>query len=225
MLESANAGNAELKPTLRWESNLQIQQNMGDWGSTTLELYANQYDDYIDIIPLPGGGESQGNIDSAKLYGIKSDSTINLDPIGWEGVRIDLDFTFEESRINDPLTGVERAFSNQFDRRANFNLRHDIPDTDWAWGIGVQYNHVLPSFRLSQVQRNYEGPTYTVGFIEHKDFFGLTANLQVFNMTDGRAIFYRTVYTGLRDSSPVLFNESRSLSVQPIFRFQITGNF
>ena len=86
MLESANAGNAELKPTLRWESNLQIQQNMGDWGSTTLELYANQYDDYIDIIPLPGGGESQGNIDSAKLYGIKSDSTINLDPIGWEGV-------------------------------------------------------------------------------------------------------------------------------------------
>ena len=118
---------------------------MGDWGSTTLELYANRYDDYIDIIPLPGGGESPGNIDSAKLYGIKSNSTINLDPIGWEGVRIDLDFTLEESRIRDPLTDIERAFSNQYDRRANINLRHDIPGTDWAWGGGCAIQSCLAS--------------------------------------------------------------------------------
>jgi len=64
-----------------------------------------------------------------------------------------------------------------------------------------------------------------MAFIEHKDFFGLTANLHVFNMTDGRKVYYRTVYTGLRDSSPVSFNENRDLSVQPVFSFKITGNF
>jgi hypothetical protein len=31
---------------------------------------------------------------------------------------------------------------------------------------------------------------------------------------DGRAIFYRTVYDGLRTNGNVLFNESRDLSVQ-----------
>jgi hypothetical protein len=55
--------------------------------------------------------------------------------------------------------------------------------------------------------------------------FGLTVNLMVFNLTNGRAIYHRTVYNDLRDSSSVLFIEDRDLSVQPIFRLQITGNF
>jgi hypothetical protein len=44
-------------------------------------------------------------------------------------------------------------------------------------------------------------------------------------MTDGRAVFYRTVYDGLRTDNNVSFNEGRELSVQPIFRLQLTGNF
>ena len=85
--------------------------------------------------------------------------------------------------------------------------------------------HVQPSYRLSQVSLSYEGPVYSYGFIEHKNVFGLTASLNVFNLTDGRSIFERTVYDGPRNTSPVLFNEAQDLSVQPIFRFELTGNF
>lgn len=224
-LDNANAGNVELLPTLTTESNVQIKKSWGEWGSSNLRVYHRWLDDYIDIIPIPGGGESPGNIAEAKLYGFKLSSTVNLDPIGWEGVRVDLNVTVEESSVEDPLTGAERSFSNFYDRRADINLRHDVPGTDWAWGVGAQYNHVQPSYRLSQVSLEYEGPTYTFGFVEHKDFFGLTVNLQVFNMTDGRAIFYRTVFDGLRTDGNVSFIESRDLSVQPIFRLQLTGSF
>jgi len=224
-LQNANAGNAKLKPTLSWETTLQIKQNLRDWGSTTFELFNRNFDDYIEIIPLPGGGESQGNIDRAKRYGLDWTSTINLDPAGWNGARLDVEFTYEKSRIKDPLTGIDRFFSRHFDREWDISLRHDLSGTDWAWGIGAQYNHVQPSYRLSQVSLSYEGPTYSYGFIEHKNVFGLTASLNVFNLTDGRSIFERTVYDGLRNSSAVLFNETQDLSVQPIFRFELTGNF
>ena len=224
-LGNANAGNEELKPTLRWEYNLQVKQNLGDWGSTTVQLYLNRYDDYIDIIPLAGGGESQGNIDDANLAGIEWTSTFNFDPMGWEGVRLDLSLTAEDSQIKDPLTGQDRPFSNHYNRQADFTLRHDVPGTDWAWGVGASYNHVLPSYRLSQEEINYEGPAYTSAFVEHKDFFGLTVNFNVFNLTDGRAIYRRTVYDGLRTDGNVLFHENRDLSVQPIFTLQVTGNF
>lgn len=224
-LQNTNAGNAELKPTLSWETTLQIQQNLGDWGSHTLELFNFQFDDYIDIIPIPGGGESQGNIDSAERYGVDWTGTINLDPAGWDGVRLDLEFTYQKSNIRDPLTGVNRYFSRHFDQEWDVSFRHDISGTDWAWGLGAQYNHVQPSYRLSQVSLSYEGPTYTYGFVEHKDIFGMTASLNVFNLTDGRSIFERTVYDGLRDRSDVLFNEYQDLSVQPIFRLELTGNF
>lgn len=224
-LQNANTGNAELKPTLNWETTLQIKQNLNAWGSTTLELYTTQFDDYIEVIPLAGGGESQGNIDSAKLYGLDWTSTINLDPAGWDGARLDLEFTYEKSTIKDPLTGIDRSFSRHFDREWDVSFRHDVPTTDWAWGLGVQYTHVQPSFRLSQVSLEYEGPTYSYGFVEHKNVFGMTASLNVFNLTDGRSIFERTVYDGPRDRSAVLFNEAQDLSVQPIFRFELTGSF
>jgi len=224
-LQNANAGNAALKPTLSWETTLQIQQNLNAWGSTTFELFSRSFDDYIEIIPLPGGGESQGNIDSAKRYGLDWTSTINLDPAGWEGARLDIEFTYEKSSVKDPLTGIDRYFSRHFDREWDISLRHDISGTDWAWGLGAQYNHVQPSYRLSQVSLSYEGPTYSYGFIEHKNVFGLTASLNVFNLTDGRSIFERTVYDGPRNTSPVLFNEAQDLSVQPIIRFELTGNF
>lgn len=223
--QNTNAGNADLRPRQSWETSMQIQQSLNDWGSTTLELFINNFDDYIDIIPLPGGGESQGNIDSAELYGIDWTSTLNLDPMGWAGVRVDLSVELEKSNIRDPLTGEERYFSRHFDRDIELEFRHDVPGTDWAWGLGVQNIHAQPSFRLSQVSLGYEGPTYTFGFIEHKNVFGLTANLNVFNLTDGRSIFERTVYDGLRTDGVVRFNEYQDLSVQPIFRFELTGNF
>jgi hypothetical protein len=43
--------------------------------------------------------------------------------------------------------------------------------------------------------------------------------------TDGRAIFYRTVYDGLRTDGNVSFIESRDLSVQPIFHLTVKGSF
>jgi hypothetical protein len=222
---NANAGNVELKPTLTTESSVQLEKSWGEWGSSNLRIYRRWLDDYIDIIPIPGGGESSGNISDADLYGFKLSSTVNLDSAGWEGVRLDWNLTVEDSSVADPLTGASRSFSDFYDRRADVDLRHDIQGTEWAWGIGAQYNHVQPSYRLSEVSNEYEGPTYTFGFVERKNFHGLTINFNVFNMTDGRAIFYRTVYDGLRTDGNVLFNESRDLSVQPIFRLTLKGSF
>ncbi len=222
---NANAGNVDLRPTLNWESDLEFEKNLGDWGSSNLRFFATWSEDYIDVIPLSGGAESPGNIDKAELYGIDWNSTINFDRLGWEGAKLDLEITLEESSIADPLTGINRAFSRHRDRSVDLSLRHDIPNTGWAWGAGIEHVHVMPSYRLSQIELDYEGPTYTWAFIEHKNVFGMTANLNVFNLTDGRAIYQRTVYSGARDSSPVLFVEDRNLSVQPIFRFELTGNF
>lgn len=224
-VDNANAGNVELVPTQSWQLDFEVNQGLGDWGSSTLKIYSRWHQDYIDIIPLPGGVESRGNIASATLYGIELENTFNLDPMGWEGAKVDINVRLEESSLTDPLTGEDRSFSYHYDRHADASLRHDIPDTDWAWGVGFQYNHALPYYRLREVGRDYEGPIYTWAFVENKDVFGTTVNFQVFNMTDGRAIYKRTVYDGLRDRSSIAFIERRNLSVQPIFRVQVKGTF
>ena len=152
-------------------------------------------------------------------------STFKLDPIGFKGAKIDINATLEESNLLDPLTFTPRSFSNHYDRHAEVTLRHDIPGSDWAWGVGFEYNHVLPYYRLFEVGRDYEGPIYTYAFVENKDVFGLTVRAQFFNVTNGRRILDRTVYTGLRDRSPVAFHESRDQAVGPIFDISVRGTF
>ncbi|MGB3166474.1 MAG: TonB-dependent receptor plug domain-containing protein [Alteraurantiacibacter sp.] len=220
-----NAGNADLVPPQSWEAKLEATRDLGEWGSTNVRLFARFIDDYIDIIPVEGGRETVGNLDSASIDGIRWNTTFQLDPIGFRGAKLEATIQLEETSLADPLTGIRRQWSGHQDREFDLSLRHDVPGSDWAWGAGLEYNHTLPYYRLGEVGLNDEGPIYTFAFLEHKDVFGMTANLSVFNLTDGRGRTDRYVYDGYRDRSPLLFRETRDLSVQPIFSFSLSGDF
>jgi hypothetical protein len=219
---TGSSGNVQLVPQQSWNLDLEIKKDLGEWGSTTVKAYARWYEDYIDFIPI-GNSESRGNIPSARLYGVNWVSTFKLDPVGFKGAKIDADLRIEDSNILDPLTLSSRSFSNHYDRTADITLRHDIPGSDWAWGVALTYNHVRPYYRLFEIGRDYEGPIYTYAFVENKDVFGLTVRAQFFNITNGRRILDRTVYTGPRNASPVSFYENRDQAVGPIIEFSVRG--
>ncbi|MGZ3265910.1 MAG: TonB-dependent receptor plug domain-containing protein [Croceibacterium sp.] len=222
---NGSSGNVNLVPPQSWELNFEAKRDLGKWGTTTLKLYGKWYQDYIDYIPLPGRVESRGNIHKATMYGTEWVSTFNFDPLGWKGAKIDADLIWETSSLKDPLTGIARKFSNETDRVANVTLRDDLPNTHWAWGAGVQYNHVQPYYRLFEVGINYEGPAYTFVFIENKDVFGLDIRGQIFNPTGGRHYFRRTVYDDFRDTGSVLFHENGNQSVGWIYSLSVKGKF
>ncbi len=220
-----NAGNVQLVPPQSWELDIEIEKEFGDWANSTLRLEGRWIEDYIEFIPLPGGLEARGNIPSAQRFNINWISTIELSEIGFNGAKLDTTMVYRYSRLRDPLTGEKRHIGGSADISIFAELRHDIPGSDWAWGVGLDYNRPLPFFRLREVTIDSEGPAYSYAYIEHKDVLGLTVNLQVFNLTDGRAFLERTVYDGFRNEAPVLFEEHRDLSVQPIFRIQLSGDF
>jgi hypothetical protein len=224
--ENQNAGNADLVPQQAWEADFEVRKNLAAWGSATVKLYARWIEDYIDIIPVDGGLESTGNIlGSARLYGASINATINLDPIGWKGAKIDASATFEDTSLEDPLTFIRRPFSYHFDRTGEISLRYDIPKSDWALGGGFNWSHADPYVRLFETGRDFEGPIYSFAFIENKNVFGLTVNLNMFNLTGGQGLFDRTVYTGLRDRSPIDFIEHRRLNISTIYRLTVKGSF
>ena len=222
---SANAGNNLLVPPQSWELDLTARKNLKAWGSASFSLYARRIEDYIEIIPIPPAGESRGNVSSGKLFGISANGTINLDPVGWKGAKVNYNAAYEDTSVRDPLTGDVRPFSGHTDWRGEISLRYDVPESNWAMGGGFNWTHVQPYVRLTEVGKDYEGPIYTFAFIENKDVFGLTVNLNVFNLTGGQGIFDRTVWNGYRDRNPISFIESRRLDVSTIYRLQVKGSF
>lgn len=221
---NANAGNADLRPQQDWTLEVEANRRLGRWGSTKLRLIHRQVQDYVDIVPV-AGGESTGNIARARASAIDWTSTIQFDPIGWKGAKLDARVLFQTSRVRDPFTGAYRQYSGFVDRLVSLQFRRDLPGSDWAYGAGLDYSHVQPSYRSNQVDLVYEGPVFASAFIENKDVMGLTLRAEVVNFNNARSRRERSVYDGLRSIAPLTFVESRDRLIGPIFSFSVRGTF
>ena len=219
-----NAGNPDLVPEQSWELDVEATRDLGRYGSASLRLYGQRIDDIIDTIPIGPTGESPGNLDRATLYGLEWKSTLNLDPMGWHGAKLDARFQLQDSQVDDPLTGESRRISNSLLRYGELSLRHDVPGTAWAYGSDLSYSFNARDYRLTEVGRLWEGPTWGSVFIEHKDVMGLTVRATAGNIFGARSLWDRTVYVDRR-TGPVDYHERRDRRIGPIFSFSVSGKF
>ena len=218
------SANPDLVPEQSWDLDLEGVRNLGTLGSTTLRFYGRMIDDIIDYVPIGANGQAPGNLESALVYGVSSRSTLNLDRYGWSGVRVDAELQWQDSRVEDPLTGEHRPISNSLQEVASLSLRHDVPKTDWAWGTDYYYQLNAHNYRLTEVGRLWEGPVWGDVYLEHKNVYGLTVRAQVNNLIAADSMWDRVVYSGRR-TEPVAFIEERDRQIGPIFSFQVRGKF
>ena len=221
-----NQSNNDLRPQQDWSYELEINKKLGAWGSTKLYLVFRDVEDRVDVVPVgTNGGEGVGNIAKAKAGAIEWSSTINLDPAGIKGMKVESSVLFQKSSLRDPFTGDKRQWSGFTDRVVDVSVRHDIPGSDWAWGAGANYSHYQPSYRRNQSDKVWEGPVFANVFVEHKNVMGLTVRAQIRNIANARSKRDRTVYTGVRGQSPIAFVEERDRLIGPIFAVSVRGNF
>jgi hypothetical protein len=203
----------------------EVGRELGAWGKTRLKSYFHRVDDIIDVIPIGTNQEGIGNLPRATRFGMESTSTIQFDPIGWKGAKIDTIFGFEKTSVRDPLTGDKRPISGTRDRWVELNLRHDIPGSQLAWGAYANHDHYAKNYFLTEVFRSWEGPWWLSAYVEHKDLMGLTVRGTVTNLLDARHRFDRVVYDGRRDTRPISFIQKNNQLIGPIFTLSIRGNF
>ncbi len=220
-----NQSNNDLRPQQDWSYELEINKKLGAWGSTKLYFVYRDVEDRVDVIPIGDTGEAVGNIAKARAGAVEWTSTINLDPAGLKGVKLDTSLLFQKSTLRDPFTGEKRQWSGFTDTALSADLRHDIPGSDWAWGGHIEYSHVQPNYRRNQTDKLWEGPVWASVFVEHKNVMGLTVRASINNITNARSRRDRTVYEGLRGASEIAFVEERDRLIGPIFAFLVRGKF
>lgn len=222
---NANAGNNQLVPQQSWEADLEVNKDLGEWGFATLKLFNHRIEDLVAIIPLGPDAESKGNIDKARAMGIQLTSTIRFDPIGFKGAKLDFDLLVQDTNIRDPLTFIERPIDDTEGRELEIKFRHDIPGSNWAWGLRYRNLDFGMFHRLREFGEDWGIDDLGEIYIEHKDVFGLTVQARINNLLDSDVLRRRTVYLGPRNSSAVDFTENNIRKVGQIFRFIIKGNF
>jgi outer membrane receptor for ferrienterochelin and colicins len=222
--EQGTSANPDLVPEQSWELDIETVRNLGKLGSSTVRLYGRLIEDIIDYIPIGTDGEAPGNLDSANVYGVEARTTLNLDEWGWRGARLDVEGQYQKSNVKDPLTGRTRPISDSLEEYASVALRHDVPNTDWAWGTAASYQRNNLSYRLTEVGRLWEGPVWGDVYIEHKNVYGLTIRAAWANLYAADSMWDRTVHTGRRTDA-IQYVEHRDRQIGPVFSFQVRGKF
>lgn len=220
-----NATNADLVPEQSWDTDLTIKKSLGIWGSTNLRLFLRETEDIVATVPLPGGAEGRGNIDRLSRKGLEWTSTIRFDSVGFNGAKLDANLIWEDSSLADPLTGLSRQLDSLTTFLLDLDFRHDVPDSDWAWGGSFLHRKSERYFRLREFGLDRVGPVFASLFLEHKDVFGLTVRGSADNLLNLRRKLDRTLFAGPRNSAPILFIERRDQQIGPIFNLTVKGSF
>ncbi len=219
-----NAGNPGLVPPQSWRAELEANRTLGPWGAITVNIFGEKISDIVDSIPITATTEARGNLDSATRYGVGLTSSILFDPIGLKGAKLDIEAEIQNSSLRDPLTRVRRRISNDDIYQYEIEFRHDIPDTDLAYGFGIEQFDGFAEVRLDQIADFDQLAPYAWLFVEHKDVLGLTVNFNLGNLFDRGERFKRTEFVGRRNG-PIDFVEDRTRKFGLIYRLRISGSF
>jgi hypothetical protein len=225
-LENNNnsAGNRELVPDQSWRARLQATRSFGGLGSLTVGGYHEWITDIIDQVPITATTEGVGNLPRARRWAVTFSGTLNLDPLGAPGARLNFSGELRDSSVRDPLTGTPRRISEDLNRLINVEFRHDWPGTDFAWGAALYEERYRPVFRLDQVSSSWLSRPITSVFAEHKDIAGMTVRLGLRNILLARDDIRRDVYV-TRRNGPLDFRERQIRNIYPIVTLNISGSF
>jgi hypothetical protein len=222
--ESEAAANPELVPDQSWILSVEANKKLGAWGAVKLSAEGGVIEDIVDQIPIGATGQGTGNLDEAQGYKLNVAATLNLDPLGWKGAKIDYSQMYAYSQVDDPLTGESRYISEDEIMTIDATLRWDIPSTPWAAAFGYEQRRYAADVLLNQRIQQWVEPPITYVYVENKDVFGMKARFMVVNLQDTSENLRRDVYVGRR-TGPLAFTEDRRWNFEPIFRINLSGTF
>lgn len=217
-------GNSDLLPQQSWFVSLAFQRNFADDSQATLSIEAEQLTDVVEQIPI-GDRETIGNIDEARRLAIEFSGSKYFGILGEKDLRVDWATAWRSSDIEDPFTLEDRRLNGERRWRYRVDFRHDIPNSQFAYGGNIEDFRDNREFRRSQSLLTVRDRPTVELFIEHKDVFGATVRAYVFNVLAYRDEINRQVFEGSRAASNILFIEDRITKFGPIGGLNITGNF
>jgi hypothetical protein len=217
-------GNTDLVPQQSWDGEVEYERRFGQNEKLILRLQGSLIEDRVDQIVI-NGEQATGNIDEAWRAAVEAEGTLLFDRWGITGGRLDFSGWRQWSELEDPITGEMRPFSGSRRWNADFTFRHDIPNTQFAYGFGAFDFENEDGVTARQRSNFYISEPSTNAFVEFKDVFGHVLTLRAFNLLDQDDRFERTFYEGLREQSEIAFIEERSRDFKTIFAVNIAGTF
>lgn len=165
------AGNAELEPDKTWRMTAAWEHHFWTDAAITLAWTHDRISDVVDRVLVIGDDEifdAPGNIGNGRRNTLSLELAAPLDRFGFSGAHLRSSVLWRHSRVTDPVTGGQRAISEEKPVEASLSLTQDLPTLRLNWG--VQIEHIAErkdKYRFDEISRKSEDAGWTV-FVERK---------------------------------------------------------
>lgn len=231
-------GNPDLKPETTWIAELSHERRFGALGVLTLTGFHHWISDVLDLLPVSDRYEVPGNVGDGSRWGVEASGTLPLDWLRLPGGRLDLQVRWQDSEVNDPVTGESRSlsadggfsgpptirFRSDNEYVVDLAFRQDREESAWAWGWDMAFQADRYLFKVNELERFEEGLELNA-FIETTRWMDMKIRLEGRNLLNYLEVRDRLRYTGRRDLSPVTYRELRLRKPSRIFTVTFSGSF
>jgi hypothetical protein len=219
------SANPDLVPSQSWLANIEFDKDFGEGNTLKVTFDAGLVSDTVDRIPIGIDGDGVGNIGTAKTYAVHIESTFKGERWNLPGTELNLSMGVHGSNVDDPVLGFSRRLNGDSKVHYDVSFRHDIPQTDWAYG-GYMGRHTFDlQYRLFSIDRSGDDKPYTSIFVEHKDVAGMTLNVDLGNLFGQEEFSERNRLTARRDVGVTQQTEEIKFNYGPILRVSLSGSF
>lgn len=220
-----NSNNPELVPPQSWLWENEANLSLGKAGSIKFKLDGELISDLVDQIPISPTEEAVGNLSgTAKRLRGEINGSFVLDSIGFKGAKLDAVLALQATSVKDPLLLTNRPLSNRGRTYWSLDFRHDIPNTQWAWGLYAEDSKDNGFYRLDYVGRDFRTGPFTLAFVEHKDVLGLKVRATVLNLIGQREGSREQFYVNRRNG-PIDFIRTSDFQYGTFYRLTVSGTF
>ena len=235
--EDVALGNPNLSPEATWIFEVGYERRFGRETVLKLTPFYHWIDDVQDLIPITLTEEAPGNIGHGRRWGLEMEGTAELDWLGLQNARLDINARWQNSRVTDPVTGEERVLSTTIRYSSTQSIfatdneyvvivdyRQDFEEVRIAWGWDVTFEADLIVFKVNELDTRSKEPDINL-FVETTRWFGIKLRLEFNNLLDMIESRERTIYTGERDLSPVLRTQLQSRTDGREIGLSLSGSF
>jgi hypothetical protein len=225
--DRVNSGNENLVPQRAWEFRFTADRPILGDGLVKLDIghdLISLLQDRILVFDDAGkGSDAPGNIGTGKRSFV--DLTIDA-PLGriWPGLRAKFFGELQRTRVEDPISGDLRNFSDFFpDWQWNVDIRRDAGP--WSYGFVVSDRDRFTFFRTDEFDTNWNGGPYGTAFVEFRPDARTAITFDIDNLFDTRAYRERILFRPNRAVPTTVTNELRERNRHVNFGLTIKRSF
>ncbi len=192
---TVDLGNPDLEPERTWRAQLDWEHRFGAKGVLFLSLFHDEVEDVQDQIPIAGLFDGPGNLGDGRRTGMKIDATAPLDAVGIKGGELRLKSTLQETRVDDPVTGESRRFSDEADWSYSIDYRQPVPEWKLVWGALYERGDNVQLFRLRELRTTEWDEANLDLYVETTAIPGLLVRFTVADVLLPQEVRERRFYT------------------------------